>query len=177
MRPVGASGEQISGARMMAGNLPVVPSRASLSASGRAAAPSTVRNSGSQRFFGRRTTIWRVRHRSSSRQRVCGRRCNRTMWARFQLAGASMPARLLESTAPVRTTICSVRAQARSPNRSTNNAVNRTAGNPPSSSSERKPWRIQAVHAAERQCSSVGDLEHEPEKYATAAWHDAVHTV
>ena len=37
---------------MMAGNLPVVPSRASLSASGRAAAPSTVRNGGSQRFFG-----------------------------------------------------------------------------------------------------------------------------
>ena len=37
---------------MMAGNLPVVPSRASLSASGRAAAPSTIRNGGSQRFFG-----------------------------------------------------------------------------------------------------------------------------
>ncbi len=36
---------------MMAGNLPVVPSRASLSASGRAAAPSTVRN-GSEHFFG-----------------------------------------------------------------------------------------------------------------------------
>jgi hypothetical protein len=47
-----ASREQINGARMMAGNLPVVPSRASLSASGRAAAPSTVRNTGSQRFFG-----------------------------------------------------------------------------------------------------------------------------
>ena len=36
----------------MAGNLPVVPSRASLSASGRAAALSTMRNSGSQHFFG-----------------------------------------------------------------------------------------------------------------------------
>ena len=47
-----ASREQINGARMMAGNLPVVPSRASLSASGRAAAPSTIRNAGSQRFFG-----------------------------------------------------------------------------------------------------------------------------
>jgi FecR protein len=46
-----ATREQIGGARMMAGNLPVVPSHASLSASGRAAAPSTVRN-GSQRFFG-----------------------------------------------------------------------------------------------------------------------------
>jgi len=46
-----ATREQLGGARMMAGNLPVVPSRASLSASGRAAAPSTVRN-GSEHFFG-----------------------------------------------------------------------------------------------------------------------------
>ncbi len=44
--------QQIRGARMMAGNLPVVPSRESLSASGRAAAPSTIRNGGSERFFG-----------------------------------------------------------------------------------------------------------------------------
>src|SRR3984885_426366 len=49
---VGASRAQLGGARMMAGNLPVVPSRASLSASGRAAAASTMRNSGSQHFFG-----------------------------------------------------------------------------------------------------------------------------
>jgi len=46
-----ASREQLNGARMMAGNLPVVPSRASLSASGRVAAPSTVRT-GSEHFFG-----------------------------------------------------------------------------------------------------------------------------
>ena len=48
---VAATREQVSGARMMAGNLPVVPSRASLSASGRAAAPSTIRNT-SQSFYG-----------------------------------------------------------------------------------------------------------------------------
>jgi hypothetical protein len=47
-----ATHEQFSGAHMMAGNLPVVPSRASLSASGRAAAASTVRGGGSERFFG-----------------------------------------------------------------------------------------------------------------------------
>jgi len=47
-----ATREQINGARMMAGNLPVVPSRSSLSASGRPAAPSTVRNGGSEHFFG-----------------------------------------------------------------------------------------------------------------------------
>lgn len=54
-----ASRAQLSGARMMAGNLPVVPSRASLSASGRAAAPSTIRNGGSQRFFGTHTNTAR----------------------------------------------------------------------------------------------------------------------
>ena len=48
---MGATPQQLRGARMMAGNLPVVPTHASLSASGRAAAPSTVRNGGSQRFF------------------------------------------------------------------------------------------------------------------------------
>jgi hypothetical protein len=50
--PGAATREQIGGARMMAGNLPVVPSHPSLSASGRAAAPSTVRNGGAERFFG-----------------------------------------------------------------------------------------------------------------------------
>ena len=52
VRAVAATREQLRGARMMAGNLPVVPSRASLSASGRAAAPSTIRNGGSRNFFG-----------------------------------------------------------------------------------------------------------------------------
>src|SRR5580700_9784355 len=49
---VAATHAQLSNARMMTGNLPVVPTHASLSASGRAAAPSTVHNSGSQHFFG-----------------------------------------------------------------------------------------------------------------------------
>jgi len=48
-----ASHAQLSGARMMTGNLPVVPTRASLSASGRAAAPSTIHNGSAQRFYGR----------------------------------------------------------------------------------------------------------------------------
>ncbi|HEY1676085.1 MAG TPA: DUF6600 domain-containing protein [Candidatus Sulfotelmatobacter sp.] len=54
-----ATRQQINGARMMAGNLPVVPSRGSLSASGRAAAPSTMRNGGSERFFGSHNNIAR----------------------------------------------------------------------------------------------------------------------
>ena len=52
VQAVAARPEQLRGARMMAGNLPVVPTRASLSASGRAASPATMRNGGSQRFFG-----------------------------------------------------------------------------------------------------------------------------
>jgi len=44
---------------MMAGNLPVVPSRASLSASGRAASPSTIRNGGASRFYGTHNNIAR----------------------------------------------------------------------------------------------------------------------
>jgi hypothetical protein len=50
---VAASHAQLSSARMMTGNLPVVPTHASLSASGRAAAPSTIHNTGSQHFVGR----------------------------------------------------------------------------------------------------------------------------
>jgi len=49
---VAANRSQLSSARMMTGNMPVVPSRASLSASGRAAAPSTIHSSASQHFFG-----------------------------------------------------------------------------------------------------------------------------
>jgi hypothetical protein len=49
---VAATHTQLSGAHMMTGNLPVVPTRASLSASGRAAAPSTIHNTASQHFFG-----------------------------------------------------------------------------------------------------------------------------
>src|SRR5580658_5153322 len=49
---VAATHAQLSGARMMTGNMPVVPTRASLSASGRAASPSTIHNSASQHFFG-----------------------------------------------------------------------------------------------------------------------------
>jgi hypothetical protein len=56
---VAARPDQLRGARMMAGNLPVVPSRASLSASGRAASSATIRNGGAQRFFGSHNNISR----------------------------------------------------------------------------------------------------------------------
>ncbi len=53
---VAATHAQLSNARMMTGNLPVVPTRASLSASGRAAAPSTIHSNASQHFFGTQST-------------------------------------------------------------------------------------------------------------------------
>jgi FecR protein len=49
---VAATHEQLSSAHMMTGNMPVVPTRASLSASGRAAAPSTIHNNAAQHFAG-----------------------------------------------------------------------------------------------------------------------------
>ena len=53
---VAATHAQLSSARMMTGNLPVVPTHASLSASGRAAAPSTIHNGGAQHFVGTQST-------------------------------------------------------------------------------------------------------------------------
>ncbi len=51
-RPVGVNGETFRGGRMIAGNLPVVPTRAALSVSNRPAAASTVPRGGEQqRFF------------------------------------------------------------------------------------------------------------------------------
>jgi hypothetical protein len=49
---IAATHEQLSSARMMTGNMPVVPTRSSLSASGRAAAPSTIHSGAAQHFFG-----------------------------------------------------------------------------------------------------------------------------
>ena len=51
-----ATHEQLSSARMMTGNMPVVPTRASLSASGRPASPSTMHSGAAQHFFGTPTT-------------------------------------------------------------------------------------------------------------------------
>jgi hypothetical protein len=47
-----ATREQLSNARMMTGGMPVTPTHASLSASGRAASPSTVHNTAAEHFAG-----------------------------------------------------------------------------------------------------------------------------
>ncbi len=54
-RAVAASREQLGSARMMTGNMPVVPTRASLSASGRAAAPGSIHNGASEHFYSARS--------------------------------------------------------------------------------------------------------------------------
>jgi hypothetical protein len=51
VRPTSVTREAFNGGRMMTGNLPVVPTRQSLTASGRPAASDTVRG-GAQRFYG-----------------------------------------------------------------------------------------------------------------------------
>jgi hypothetical protein len=53
---VAATHAQLSSAHMMTGNMPVVPTRASLSASGRTAAPSTIHSTASEHFAGTQTT-------------------------------------------------------------------------------------------------------------------------
>jgi FecR protein len=66
---VAATREQISGARMATGNLPVVPSHASLSASGRAAAPSTIHSGASDHFFSNtHSTASAASHQSFSQE-------------------------------------------------------------------------------------------------------------
>ena len=114
VQAVAVSRAQLSGARLMTGNLPVVPSRASLSASGRAAAPSTVHTNTAQRFFGNNRSVARPEsfqqhtaqlQQSMQRSRVApivagGRVAGNTPGARGTTAfgtgqkpGASMPAR------------------------------------------------------------------------------------
>ena len=126
-----ASREQINGARMMAGNLPVVPSRASLSASGRAAAPSTVRNGGPQRFFG-------SVHNTASRPQSFQQQTANLRQAMQQNHVGAIPAGGRvggESTArgtPATGTLQRPSAGTLS-NRESSNPGNRTAGNQPSS--------------------------------------------
>jgi hypothetical protein len=55
-RPIAVSAETFRDGRVMTGNLPIVPSRETLSASDRPAAPSTMRGGEPQKFYGRTPT-------------------------------------------------------------------------------------------------------------------------
>jgi FecR protein len=64
--PMAATHAQLGSAHMMTGNMPVVPTRASLSASGRRAAPSTIHSSAAQHFYGKQN----VSHPQSFQQQT-----------------------------------------------------------------------------------------------------------
>src|SRR5579859_6439797 len=131
MRPVAVTRQQLGGARMMAGNLPVVPTRASLSASGRGAAPSTIRNGGNEHFFG--SAHNNIARPVSFQQQQASLR--QTM-QRSHVGGVPAGGRFGgESTArgtPSSGTMQKPSAGSFS-NRATNTAGNRSVGNPSSS--------------------------------------------
>jgi hypothetical protein len=129
-----ASAEQIKGARMMAGNLPVVPSRASLSASGRAAAPSTIRGGGAERFFGTQNT---ARPESFQQQAAQMRQSMQQNHVTAVQAGRGTTTSAFgegRSIAPVQRSSAGASSSGRETGREMNNTVNRSA------SSEARPF-------------------------------------
>jgi len=119
--------QQLNGARMMAGNLPVVPSRASLSASGRAAAPSTVRNGGSERFFG--SVHNNVARPASFQQQTA--RLQQTM-QQNHVNGISAGARMTGGAVATRSTMQRAIPGTFSSRQQTNTPVNRSTSSPSS---------------------------------------------
>jgi hypothetical protein len=178
--PVAASHAQLSGARMMAGNLPVVPSHASLSASGRAAAPSTVRNnSGSQRFYGAAHN--NVARPASFQQETASLR--QTM-QQNHVGAVPAGGRVSSSESagvrgPTPTNNMQRPSAGTLSNRETNNPGNRTAGNQPSSTQtgNRGASRTFTPPSSNTRPSTLGSSERtspgsgttEPQRGATSA--------
>jgi uncharacterized protein DUF6600/FecR-like protein len=160
-----ATREQINGARMMAGNLPVVPSRASLSASGRPAAPSTVRNGGSEHFFG--AVHNNVARPASFQQQTASLR--QTMQQNHVGAvPAGARANAGESGGFRGTTESSTGSGNMKPSagalggRETNSLGNRTAGNSPSSISPSSTSPSSAQNGGSRSFTPPGSHSTEP---------------
>ncbi len=103
----------------------------------------------------RRITTLRGRRRSSSRLRVCGRRCSRIMWARFRLAAAVSAGESAGMRGPTPTNNMQRPSAGTFSNRETNNPGNRTCRQSAVFNANWKPRRIPAVHAAEQQHSPV----------------------
>jgi hypothetical protein len=157
---VAATRAQLSGARMMTGNMPVVPTRASLSASGRAAAPSTIHNNAAQHFFGTQTAS----HTESFQQQTA--RLQQSMQrSHFSpvAAGAratgpvSADSRSVESrSAEPRSASTGGRPSATttSPGRDANSSVTRTAGNE-GAGNENRGDPVSSAQASSTQASST----------------------
>ena len=166
MSAMAANRSQISGARMMAGNLPVVPTHASLSASGRAAAPSTMQHGfAALRWLGAQqhdaTSVVPATDRkpaTNDAAEPCGRDSSR--WACERRPIRRNARHHAETGFPEQ---CKGNEQSRNSKR----------GQPAVVQSERKPRRISSRHATQQQQpfvepGNVGSdhesLEHEPEK-------------
>jgi hypothetical protein len=177
--PVAASHAQLSGARMMAGNLPVVPSHASLSASGRAAAPSTVRNSGSQRFYGAAHN--NVARPASFQQETASLRqtMEQNHVGAVPAGGRVSSGESAGVRGPTPTNNMQRPSAGTLSNRETNNPGNRTAGNQPSSTQtgNRGASRTFTPPSSNTRPSTLGSSERtspgfgttEPQRGATSA--------
>jgi hypothetical protein len=177
--PVAATHAQLSGARMMAGNLPVVPSHASLSASGRAAAPSTVRNSGSQRFY--RAAHNNVARPASFQQETASLRqtMQQNHVGAVPAGGRASSGESAGVRGPTPTNNMQRPSAGTLSNRETNNPGNRTAGNQPSSTQtgNRGASRTFTPPSSSTRPSTLGSSERtspgsgttEPQRAATSA--------
>lgn len=140
-----ATHEQLSGAHMMAGNLPVVPSHASLSASGRPAASSTIRGGGTQHFFGTQST---ARPASFQRQTAQLRQSMQMNHVAAVQAGSRMNASASgegRSAGSMQRSSAATSSTGREASRETNGEATRSAGNesrpftPPTNSNVHSP--------------------------------------
>ena len=156
---VAATHAQLSGARMMTGNLPVVPTRASLSASGRAAAPSTIHNNAAQHFFGTQSAS----HTESFQQQTA--RLQQSM-QRSHFSPVAAGARATgpgatESRAAESRSASSVAAgrpgtATTSPDREVNNSATQTAGNEGAAKeNENRRDPVSSAQASSTQASST----------------------
>ncbi len=140
-----ATHEQLSGARMMAGNLPVVPSRASLSASGRAAAPSTIRG-GTQSFYGTHSTARTESFHEQTAQLRQSMAQNHVLSVR---AGGGTGSGFGSAGATARAGVSSGSGVRDSGGRETNSEANRSAGGETARSPEASAVTQRSASAAE----------------------------
>jgi len=168
-----ATHAQLSNARMMTGNMPVVPTRASLSASGRAAAPSTIHNGASQHFFGTQSTS-----RPESFQQQTAHLQQSMQQAHFSPVAAGARATGPGAAASRSTTTAGAGAgtgkpgATTSPGKETNSAATKSAGTPAVTAENENRGgatnRVSATKGAET-ASSGGESNNEWKSFTPAS--------
>jgi hypothetical protein len=162
---VAATHEQLSGAHMMTGNLPVVPTHASLSASGRPAAPSTIHNSGSQHFFGTQSSS----HTESFQQQTAHlqQSMQQSHFSPVAAGAHSAGSGPTESRGAAASSATKSSASAAATGRETNSSAARSAGNQAAESASahgepnRSEWKTftPPSHSSESASRSAGGAE------------------